>query len=37
MQNVAPSHLLDGKLFDFKGMTLGQEVTEGDIAFDDAE
>lgn len=35
MQNVAPSHLLDGKLFDFKGMQLGVAVAEGDVAFDD--
>ncbi|PIX04391.1 MAG: tRNA 2-thiocytidine(32) synthetase TtcA, partial [Gallionellales bacterium CG_4_8_14_3_um_filter_54_18] len=36
MQNVAPSHLLDGNLFDFKNMQFGQEVAEGDIAFDDS-
>ena len=34
MQNVAPSHLLDGNLFDFKGMQMGQEVAEGDVVFD---
>lgn len=37
MQNVAPSHLLDENLFDFKNMLLGQKVAEGDIAFDLAE
>jgi len=36
MQNVSPSHLLDGNLFDFKNMQFGQEVAEGDIAFDDS-
>jgi len=35
MQNVAPSHLLDGSLFDFKNIRLGDVVVEGDIAFDD--
>jgi tRNA 2-thiocytidine biosynthesis protein TtcA len=34
MQNVKPSHLLDGNLFDFKNMQLGATVEEGDIAFD---
>ena len=34
MQNVAPSHLLDGGLFDFNGLRLGDAVTEGDVAFD---
>ena len=34
MQNVAPSHLLDENLFDFKNMLLGQKVAEGDIVFD---
>jgi tRNA 2-thiocytidine biosynthesis protein TtcA len=34
MQNVAPSHLLDGKLFDFKNIQLGEKVAEGDTAFD---
>jgi tRNA 2-thiocytidine biosynthesis protein TtcA len=37
MQNVAPTHLLDENLFDFKNMLLGQKVAEGDIAFDMAE
>jgi tRNA 2-thiocytidine biosynthesis protein TtcA len=37
MQNVAPSHLLDENLFDFKNMLLGQKIAEGDIAFDMAE
>ncbi len=35
MQNVKPSHLLDGNLFDFKNMQLGVKVEEGDVAFDD--
>ena len=35
MQNVAPSHLLDGKLFDFKHIRLGDKVAEGDIVFDE--
>jgi tRNA 2-thiocytidine biosynthesis protein TtcA len=34
MQNVKPSHLLDGGLFDFKNMQLGAAVDEGDVAFD---
>jgi tRNA 2-thiocytidine biosynthesis protein TtcA len=34
MQNVKPSHLLDGGLFDFKNMQLGTTVEEGDVAFD---
>jgi tRNA 2-thiocytidine biosynthesis protein TtcA len=37
MQNVAPTHLLDENLFDFKNMLLGQKIAEGDIAFDMAE
>ena len=36
MQNVAPSHLLDGRLFDFRNIHLGDIVAEGDVAFDDA-
>jgi len=35
MQNIAPSHLLDGRLFDFKGLKLGDTVEEGDVAFDE--
>ncbi len=35
MQNIKPSHLLDGGLFDFKNMQLGAVVDEGDVAFDD--
>jgi tRNA 2-thiocytidine biosynthesis protein TtcA len=35
MQNVRPSHLLDGSLFDFKGVKAGDHVAEGDVAFDD--
>jgi tRNA 2-thiocytidine biosynthesis protein TtcA len=34
MQNVKPSHLLDGNLFGFKSIQLGATVEEGDIAFD---
>lgn len=35
MQNVVPSHLLDSAQFDFKNMSLGQAVVEGDTVFDD--
>jgi len=35
MQNVAPSHLLDGGLFDFKNIREGAKVAEGDVVFDD--
>ncbi len=35
MQNVRPSHLLDGSLFDFKGVKAGDNVAEGDVAFDE--
>ena len=35
MQNVAPSHLLDGNLFDFKNVRAGAKVAEGDVVFDD--
>jgi tRNA 2-thiocytidine biosynthesis protein TtcA len=35
MQNVKPSHLLDGSLFDFKNLKIGDKVAEGDVAFDD--
>ncbi len=35
MQNIAPSHLLDGGLFDFKNIKLGDVVAEGDVAFDE--
>lgn len=35
MQNVAPSHLLDGKLFDFKHLEIGDRVAEGDMVFDE--
>ncbi|GHA70000.1 tRNA 2-thiocytidine biosynthesis protein TtcA [Formosimonas limnophila] len=35
MSSVVPSHLLDGKLFDFKGLTVDTEVEQGDVAFDE--
>jgi len=35
MQNVKPSHLLDGSLFDFKNLKMGDPVSEGDVAFDE--
>ena len=34
MQNVKPSHLLDGSLFDFVNLQMGDAVAEGDVAFD---
>ena len=34
MQNIAPSHLLDGSLFDFKNIQMGDAIAEGDVAFD---
>ena len=37
LQNVVPSHLGDGKLFDFKSLSRDAVVEEGDIAFDDPE
>ncbi len=38
LQNVVPSHLMDAKLFDFKGVTsTGIEDDNGDKAFDDEE
>lgn len=37
LKNVVPSHLADNTLFDFKGLTLASEVTEGDTAFDAPE
>lgn len=39
LQNVAPSHLCDPNLFDFKNIKRGRlpEGIEGDIAFDKAE
>ena len=38
LQNVAPSHLMDAKLFDFKGVSAtGVEDEEGDRAFDAEE
>jgi tRNA 2-thiocytidine biosynthesis protein TtcA len=35
MQNVKPSHLLDGSLFDFVNLKMGDAVDEGDVAFDE--
>ena len=37
MKNVVPSHLADGKLFDFLNVTRGTEVEQGDIVFDTPE
>ena len=34
MQNVVPSHLADGELFDFRGLSAGTVVAEGDVVFD---
>ena len=34
MQNIAPSHMLDGGLFDFKNIQMGDVVGEGDVVFD---
>lgn len=34
MQNVAPSHLLDGNWFDFKDVRVGKLVADGDVVFD---
>jgi tRNA 2-thiocytidine biosynthesis protein TtcA len=36
MQNVKPSHLLDGSLFDFRNLKMGDAVSEGDKAFDES-
>ncbi len=38
LQNVVPSHLADGNLFDFKGVAAtGSPVSDGDIGFDAPE
>ncbi|NTV09597.1 MAG: tRNA 2-thiocytidine(32) synthetase TtcA [Zoogloea sp.] len=37
MQNLVPSHLADGKLFDFKSINRHSIVEEGDLAFDKPE
>ncbi|MES2975121.1 MAG: tRNA 2-thiocytidine(32) synthetase TtcA, partial [Pseudomonadota bacterium] len=38
LQNVVPSHLLDGTRFDFKGLTVtGEASDDGDKAFDHEE
>ncbi|MEA9389377.1 tRNA 2-thiocytidine(32) synthetase TtcA [Acerihabitans sp. TG2] len=35
MQNVVPSHLADGNIFDFKGLSIGDDIIDGgDLAFD---
>lgn len=34
LRNVVPSHLGDAKLFDFRGLTRGTHVDEGDMAID---
>ena len=34
MQNIKPSHLLDGNLFDFKNIKVGDAVDGGDVVFD---
>ncbi|HEX5126890.1 MAG TPA: tRNA 2-thiocytidine(32) synthetase TtcA, partial [Rhodocyclaceae bacterium] len=34
LQNVVPSHLSDGNLFNFKDLTRGATMDEGDIVFD---
>jgi tRNA 2-thiocytidine biosynthesis protein TtcA len=34
LQNVTPSHLLDGDLFDFKNLSQELQAAEGDIVFD---
>jgi tRNA 2-thiocytidine biosynthesis protein TtcA len=38
LQNIVPSHLADGSLYDFKGLSVGEvgeDMDGGDIAFDD--
>lgn len=37
LRNVVPSHLADGKLFDFAGLRQGSVVDEGDTVFDPPE
>lgn len=37
MQNIVPSHLADGRFFDFAHLTCDTPVEEGDIAFDAPE
>ncbi len=34
MQNIKPSQLFDGNLFDFKNIKVGDVVDEGDVVFD---
>ena len=37
LKNVVPSHLADGNLFDFRGVSSGTDVEQGDIVFDAPE
>ncbi|GAB4061883.1 tRNA 2-thiocytidine(32) synthetase TtcA [Uliginosibacterium sediminicola] len=37
LQNVVPSHLADGMLYDFKGLQRGLTESGGDLLFDEAE
>lgn len=37
LRNVVPSHLADGTLFDFKGVSSETRVDEGDRVFDDPD
>jgi tRNA 2-thiocytidine biosynthesis protein TtcA len=37
MQNVVPSHLADGQLFDFANLQTGEVIDGGDIALDKPE
>jgi tRNA 2-thiocytidine biosynthesis protein TtcA len=37
LRNVVPSHLADGRLFDFAGLRQGSVVDEGDTVFDPPE
>ncbi|MFA9438943.1 tRNA 2-thiocytidine(32) synthetase TtcA [Uliginosibacterium sp. sgz301328] len=37
LQNIVPSHMADGSLFDFKGLTRDTTVAEGDTVFDPPE
>jgi tRNA 2-thiocytidine biosynthesis protein TtcA len=37
LQNVVPSHLADGMLYDFKALKRGTQLAEGDLVFDEPE